>query len=218
MEKAKRIFNKIISVISTLILIVSVVFMLFNVFNKKETKISYVGKYAVLRVITTSMKPVIDAGEYILVKKVDVNSLEIGDVITFISKDSQIYGQLNTHRIVDITNEGFVTKGDNNYGNDEYIVPLSAVQGKFVRVMPFITKICNIFSSPIGYVALILMPLLVIMASYMGDIKKSLTEDKSEEQPAKVETEEEQIKRIVEEMKKSGELDRIKQGLESKEK
>lgn len=57
----------------------------------------------------------IDKGDLILVKDIDYDELKIGDVITFRANN----GDLVTHRIIRVDDEGnFVTKGDNPL-NDE---------------------------------------------------------------------------------------------------
>ena len=55
------------------------------------------------------MQPVIDPGDVIFIKKININDLKVGDVITF-KKDSFIA----THRIIEIQEDKVITQGDNN--------------------------------------------------------------------------------------------------------
>lgn len=78
-----------------------------------------------------SMAPAIDEGDAYFV--VDADAIERGDIITFYSVQRNGYV---THRVVDRTAEGYVTKGDNNPSTDQAAghppVDPSAVLGKVV--------------------------------------------------------------------------------------
>jgi signal peptidase len=83
-----------------------------------------------LTILSGSMTGTYDVGDVVVVKPVDVDTLRIGDVITFqpFSDDPQ----LTTHRIVGVTfgSQGreFVTQGDANNAAD--LTPISADQVK----------------------------------------------------------------------------------------
>lgn len=86
-------------------------------------------------IATGSMQPVIDPGDIIIVKKVDNEKLEIGDIIQF--KDEDI---LISHRIIEILeHEGrrvYKTKGDNNSVKDSEPVSPDQIKGKIVYTIP----------------------------------------------------------------------------------
>lgn len=80
-----------------------------------------------------SMTPTIDAGDgYVVVGAGDV---EVGDVVVFRSAER---GGFVTHRVVDRTDGGFVTKGDANDETDQATglppVPRAAIEGKVLAV------------------------------------------------------------------------------------
>ena len=95
--------------------------------------------YSFLRVISTSMEPIINHDDMILVKKVNADDIKTGDVITFKSRDPYLNGFLNTHRVVDIIEDGesgereFVTKGDANGAEDYYTAWESKIIGRYVK-------------------------------------------------------------------------------------
>lgn len=61
-----------------------------------------------------SMEPTITEGDgYILVP---AGTVESGDILTFYSDER---GEYVTHRVVEVTDDGFVTKGDNNPSTDQ---------------------------------------------------------------------------------------------------
>lgn len=76
--------------------------------------------YRVLFVMSGSMEPVIREGQMIVVRRVDDgDELQIGDVITYQRPEGD-YSV--THRIVRVTDDGYVTKGDYNVYEDQKVV------------------------------------------------------------------------------------------------
>lgn len=90
-------------------------------------------------IATGSMKPGINPGDVVLVKKVqdraDIEALQIGDIIQF--KKGSI---LVNHRIIDIVEEEdemkYRTKGDNNSAQDADLVATEDIKGTIVQVIP----------------------------------------------------------------------------------
>lgn len=82
--------------------------------------------------IGNSMHPTIESGTFIIVKP--EQQYVLGDIIAFVNQDD-----LNVvHRIVKQTDEGFITKGDNNPKIDPKVVPLENVVGRALFVIPYI--------------------------------------------------------------------------------
>ena len=94
------------------------------------------------------MKPTINPGDMILVKKTDIDKLEKGDIITF-NKDNIVA----THRIEEIDGDSITTKGDNNNLEDTPINK-SDVIGRFVFSIPKIGYIISFAISPVGLVTM----------------------------------------------------------------
>ena len=90
-------------------------------------------------IATGSMKPGINPGDVVLVKKVqdraDIEALQIGDIIQF-KKESILVN----HRIIDIVEEDgemkYRTKGDNNSAQDADLVVAEDIKGTVVEVVP----------------------------------------------------------------------------------
>lgn len=144
--------------------------------------------YHFLRVISTSMTPVINEGECIIVKSIAADQLKVGDIITFHSEDPYIYGYLNTHRIVSIeTDENgksvFHTKGDANSGEDVYTVKENSIIGKYCGELAFgelLTKGLSLLSNKKIYFAVVMMPILLCMISSIISIIRIIFEDETE--------------------------------------
>jgi signal peptidase len=110
-------------------------------------------------VYTGSMEPVIPVGGLVVIKPVDPGTLRTGDIICF--KFSEAISI--THRIVKITNEGFLTKGDANENLDQWTVENEEVVGKVLFVIPFLGYLGSFVRTPIGLVLLIVLPAVVLI-------------------------------------------------------
>lgn len=226
MGKAKKTISTIISVLSIIILVVSVITILYSLFNRSEKDVTFIGNFAVVKVISGSMSPTIEENQYIVIEKVDPNDLKKDDIITFVSSDPLIKGMLNTHRIYAINSDGtFVTKGDNprtNPSPDTAPVSKENVIGRYTMTLTVIGAILGFISSPTGFITFIIIPMGIIMISSARDLLSALSRKKklssAEEAEAQPLSEEEKIKLMIEKMKESGELDQIVKEMENKEK
>lgn len=91
-------------------------------------------------ILTGSMEPEIMPGDIILVKKIGIDEVDVGDVIMFNNGE----GIYITHRIIEKSDETgdvlLVTKGDNNSGADGGSINSSQLKGKVIAIVPYIGK------------------------------------------------------------------------------
>jgi signal peptidase len=128
-------------------------------------------------VFSGSMEPAIPVGGIVVIKPVDPETLKIGDIICFqLSQPTSI-----THRIINITDEGFITKGDANEDPDTWIVKKENVIGKAVFTVPFIGYLGYFARTPIGFILLIVIPASVIIIMEIRNIVKELKKQKQEQ-------------------------------------
>ena len=133
-EKSSKITNIIIAAI-TVIALGFVIYVMVCSANGKAVNVF--GK-SVLKVVTGSMEPSLQIGDYIVVEKTDPSALKEGDIISFYSEQSDINGMLVTHRIVSINDDGsFVTKGDANLISDSITVSADKIVGKYTHKSRF---------------------------------------------------------------------------------
>ena len=129
-----RVLNILILVILIPILIVSLI-LIVKSYTDKDNVPSICG-YAPLIVLSGSMETEIYAGDLVIVKEVEIASLEKGDIIAFYTDDTK--KTIVTHRIEDIIEENgnikFITKGDNNDTRDSGIVDSNLVVGKYQNI------------------------------------------------------------------------------------
>lgn len=97
-------------------------------------------------VLTSSMKPGYPPGTFLVVKPEPVDSLGIGDVITYQIESGK--PAVVTHRIVSesATQSGektLITKGDNNPVDDEEPVIEAQIRGKLFYAVPYVGFAAN---------------------------------------------------------------------------
>jgi len=139
-------------------------------------------------VSSRSMEPTLHVGDLIVVKKVDPETLKVGDIIVFYVPESQQQEPINfpiVHRIVAIIKNSsgiyFKTKGDNNIAVDYWTIPEDYVVGKVVFVLPKLGMLLSEENKPI--VIAVLSILLVISIAYDVYIQsRRSSEDEHDEQ------------------------------------
>ena len=109
----KRLKNNIFKIIYILVLIYLIIFIP-----------TFWGKNPLV-VISGSMEPTLKVGGILYYEKIDLNDFKEGDILVYELNEHTI-----SHRIVDITDNGFLTKGDNNNSIDTYEVENMQVIGK----------------------------------------------------------------------------------------
>ncbi|MFZ7104353.1 MAG: signal peptidase I [Peptococcaceae bacterium] len=85
-------------------------------------------------IITGSMMPVIDPGDVVIMKKVDGETIKVGDVVQFRYAEMDVI-----HRVIEVTGEDplqYKTKGDNNSSPDSEPVSAQQIEGRLVKVIP----------------------------------------------------------------------------------
>ena len=78
-----------------------------------------------LVVISGSMEPTLKVGGILYYEKIDIDEFNEGDILVYQTKDHII-----SHRIVDIIEDDFITKGDKNNSVDNNLVNINQILGK----------------------------------------------------------------------------------------
>lgn len=111
-------------------------------------------------IVSESMEPTIMTKDAIIVKEVKEDELAIKDIISFQDEDI-----INTHRIVDISNENgvteYTTKGDNNQGVDKNKVTYDKIEGKYIFKIKGLGKFIELIKNKITLVCLLVILLLL---------------------------------------------------------
>ncbi|WP_419749591.1 signal peptidase I [Terrisporobacter petrolearius] len=139
----KNKFNKT-KIINFIVVAVFLVLGLNLLTTKSEKMFDIVG-YKTYTVLSGSMEPTFKPGDLIITKNKNRCNIEVEDIATF--KDAK--GTVITHRIIGKSNEGYVTKGDNNKVEDKDIINEENIVGKVVFNIPKLGFAINFLSNPI---------------------------------------------------------------------
>lgn len=211
----KNLLSKIKNIITWIVVIVAVCMMLFtiisvNTFNRNDRSLF---GYKMYIVNTDSMAATdFNAGSLILSKEVDPTTLVEGDIITFLSQDTDSFGQTITHKIRKVTkdaegNLGFVTYGTTTDTNDESIVTYPYVLGKYQSHLPGVGTFFNFLKTTQGYFICIFTPFMLIIllegVRFVQLFKRYRKEQMEEvlQEKAKVEAERQENEKMLEELK-----------------
>lgn len=154
-----------------LVVLLAVSMMIFTVvsvttFNRNDRDLF---GYKMYIVNSDSMaKTDFDAGDLILVKEVNPNTLKVGDIITFMSQDTESFGETVTHKIRKLTtdadgNPGFVTYGTTTDVDDQTIVTFPYILGKYESHIPGLGHFFNFLKTTPGYFVCIFIPFMLII-------------------------------------------------------
>lgn len=118
-----------------------------------------------LTVMSGSMEPGIKTGSVAVISKkiTDFKDIGKGDVITF-----EIGNSLVTHRVVEITEDGIITKGDANNSEDSWIVTEDIFYGKQLFSVPIIGYIAVFIRQNILLTILIITAVLITAKIFKG--------------------------------------------------
>lgn len=192
MRAKKSIFKRISSILLTIILIVLVAVVIFTVIARVSGNTPSVFGYMIFRVSSGSMEPELMVGDIILTKEVtDVETIEVGDVVTFHCTDGEMAGELVTHKVIE----------EPSYKNGKYYIHTKGVAApewnegeifsedqlvsEMICVIPFIGMIYSFFLTPWGLIVAILLIILAFSGEFINIYKlsneKPLEENVSEE-------------------------------------
>lgn len=181
MKKKRSVLKKISNVILVIVIFILAAVIALTVFTRITGNTPTLFGYSILRVSTGSMEPELHVGDVILTKEVDdVNSLAVGDVITYKGTIGEYANMLITHQIVKAPyvengNTYVVTKGIANEIEDSP-VPVDKITGKLVCKIPFLDMIYSFFLTPWGLLTAILLILLAFAGEFWNIYKLSHSE------------------------------------------
>ena len=195
-------------------IVINVILWLFVVFAALTTVVVFTGTsnngvgnlfgYMPFSIQTQSMEPTIKAGDVVIGKEVDFNTLKEGDIITYwTTVDEQKI--LNTHRITKVISNGkgsvpsFKTKGDNNQIEDEYTVAAADIVAKYNSKISGLGKAVDFLETQKGFFICIVLPLILFFLYKLYHFIKVIVTVKQENAGLSKEDEEELKKKAVEE-------------------
>lgn len=160
-----KIVKGIINVFTTLIISVGGIFLILYAFGI----IPYV-------VLSGSMEPTIKTGSLCFVNKhTDIENIKEKDIIAFKLKD----GTLVTHRAIEITDSGILTKGDNNEDSDgiNNKVTKANFVGKNLFWIPKLGFLVKAFQTTSGKIIIISIVVILFVSGFLFGEDKKKKED-----------------------------------------
>lgn len=196
----KKVLNIIKTTLVWLVVLLAVSMMIFTVvsvttFNRNDRDIFGFKMYIVN---SDSMAATdFNAGSLILVKEVDPSALKEGDIITFMSQDTDSFGETITHKIRKLItdaegNPGFITYGTTTDTDDETIVTYPYVLGQYQSHVPGLGTFFNFLKTTPGYFVCIFTPFMLIIL-YEGIKFFNLFRRYKKEQMEEMQSEKEKI-------------------------
>ena len=167
----KKALNIIKNTFVWLMVLLAVSMMIFTViscttFNRNDRSLF---GYKMYIVNSESMAATdFNAGALIFVKEVDPATLKEGDIITFMSQDTDSFGETITHKIRKLTtdaegNPGFITYGTTTDTDDETIVTYPYVLGQYQSHIAGLGTFFNFLKTTPGYFVCIFTPFMLII-------------------------------------------------------
>lgn len=167
----KKVLNAIKNILVCIVVLVAVAMMVFtvvsvNTFNRNDRSLF---GYKMYIVNSDSMAATeFNAGSLIFVKEVDPSTLREGDIITFMSQNTDSFGETITHKIRKITKDatgkpGFITYGTTTDTDDKTIVTYPYVMGKYHSHIAGVGTFFNFLKTAPGYFICIFAPFMLII-------------------------------------------------------
>lgn len=221
----KKIGNIIKNLIVWGIALVAVGMMIFTIisvttFNRNDRQLFGYRAYIVLS--DSMSKTDFEAGDLVLVKEVaDPSTLKEGDIISYISQNTENYGEVVTHKIRRLTTDvsgapGFVTYGTTTDTDDETVVTYPYILGKYHTSLPKVGTFFQFLKTPQGYFVCIFIPFMLLIL-YQGVNCIKLFRRYKKEQMEEMQAERDKIEaERAENQKLMAELKALKEQLDSR--
>lgn len=166
--KLWKVFRTILVWLVVVLAVFMMVFTIVSVTTFNSSQRTLFG-YRALIVMSDSMSATdFSAGDLVLTRYVDPDTLQPGDIIAYSSLDPDNYGETITHKIrsraTNASGEpGFVTYGTTTDTDDAIIVTYPYVLGKYTGRIPKAGSFFLFLKTTPGYIVCILLPFLLLI-------------------------------------------------------
>lgn len=144
---------------------------------QEKTVQSFFGRYFFV-VLSGSMEEEFPVGSLIITKEVDVQTIEEGDIISFVSIDPYYIDEVVSHKIRSVIEyEGelaFETYGTTTGISDSYPALASKVLGEYQATIPYIGNAIVFVQGEYGFLVCIILPLTIFFACQVVKLVKEV--------------------------------------------
>jgi signal peptidase len=178
--KNMNLIEKIINFLLNILIFIFGVILIISIYTGVQTKLlgndytDFFG-YSIFEVQTGSMEETINAGDWIIVKL--TQKVKLDDIVTY-----RLDKEYITHRIIEVYNGTYITKGDANNAKDDPI-DQSQIVGKVVKILGNFGILRKTLFNPGVLITLIITLFLFNMAVKKNkiDTEKAKGENNKEE-------------------------------------
>lgn len=148
-----RVLNIAVTAVLALLLVFQLMTLLVRAV-RKDPYASVFGYHSAV-VLTGSMADAINPNDLIITKAQD--QYAVGDIVTYRTEGASV-----THRIIERTDSGWITKGDANNTPDGEIDP-SSIVGKVVLIIPRVGAIITFMRTPLGMLCMVALLFVLLI-------------------------------------------------------
>lgn len=162
--QAEKIEKKKINISKILNIVVPILFVILalNIMTAKSDKLFEIIGYRSYTVLSGSMEPRFYPGDIVITKHKNKTDIQVNDIVTYRDND----GVIITHRVIEETPEGYITKGDNNNVEDADILTKENIIGEVKFNIPKIGYVMDFLSKPMVIAAEMILLAVFIFFYY----------------------------------------------------
>ena len=186
-----------------MIFLIALSIMVIGTIAIKRNEPLYIFGRAITAIPTGSMEgdleDSLDIGDLAIIKRGSYEDIKIGDIVVFQQPITDDINILVIHRVIDIKDQGLVTKGDANSTPDQGFVTEDEYQGLYVSKITWLKPIVTTVTTSLGKTVifgLITILLLGLLFSEVIHIIKTISHTQKEELDKKTQEEIERLKEI----------------------
>ena len=171
-EKETSFVSKIFTVIGTILCVILAPILILNCtliaksYLNKDA-VPDIGGYSPMVVLSDSMFPYIEAGDLIICKQADPETVKVGDVISFFDPASN-GDSVVTHRVVEIQTQddgtlAWITRGDANNADDSNPVPAKNLVGIYQKKISGLGNLVMYMQTTKGLITCVVIPIILLL-------------------------------------------------------
>ena len=157
-EKKKINISKILNIVAPILFVI----LALNIMTTKSDKLFEIIGYRSYTVLSGSMEPRFYPGDIVITKHKNKTDIKVNDIVTYRDND----GVIITHRVIEETPEGYITKGDNNNVEDADILTKENIIGEVKFNIPKIGYVMDFLSKPMVIAAEMILLAVFILFYY----------------------------------------------------
>ena len=190
--------HKLLTIIGTILCIILIPILIINciliVKSFTSEEVPDVAGILPLIVLTDSMYPVIQSGDLIICHTEEPENVQVGDVIAFFDPAGN-GTTIVTHRVIEVTENGWRTKGDNNNAEDRLAVPADKLVAVYEGTrLPGLGDVALFMQSTTGLIVCVVCPILLLVGYDM--IRRRIYEKSSKKDTDALLAELEELRRL----------------------